>query len=127
MRRLALVCFLAPLPFLGGCLLAAASATAVVASQEFVDHATVAYMNEDHRIVWDQTKETLTHLSLDPIEVDEAVRAARANIDGANVVVHVEIHDASASKLSIGARKWGFYDSDTANDVLERIKTDLDR
>ena len=59
------------------CLVAAASLTAVVASQEFIDHATVAYLKIDHETVWLQTKETLGRLSLDPIEVEESVGAAR--------------------------------------------------
>ena len=37
------------------CLVAAASLTAVVASQEFIDHATVAYLVIDHETVWMQT------------------------------------------------------------------------
>ena len=109
------------------CLVAAASLTAVVASQEFIDHATVAYLEIDHETVWMQTKDTLGRLSLDPIEVEEAAQAARCNIDGARVTVHVEISGVDEAKLAVGAKKWGFESSEVANDVINRIKSDLER
>ena len=124
MRALSL---LLALPLLAGCVVATVGLTTAVASQEFVDNATVAFLKEDHHVVWDQAKRTLAYLSLDPIEVEEAERAARANVDGAKVTLHVEIFDVNETKLSVGARKWGFYDNDAAEAVLERIKDDLDR
>ena len=130
MRRLSPVLRSVPLlalPLLTGCLVAAVGLTAAVASQEFRANATVGFLKEDHRLVWDQAKQTLTYLSLDPIEIEEEAMAARANVDGAKITLHVQIHDVNETRLAVGARKWGLYDSDAASDVLERIKNDLDR
>ena len=125
LRRLAPV--LAILPLVSGCLVAAVGVTAAVASQEFIDSASVAFLKEDHGVVWEQTKTTLARLSLDPIEIEEEVQAARCNIDGAMVTVHVEIFDVHQTKLAVGARKWAMYNSDAADEVLMTIKKDLDR
>ena len=112
---------------LPACMTAAVGLTTAVASQEFIDHSTVAYVKEEHHVVWDQTKRTLERLSLDPVEVEEDARAARCNIEGARVIVHVEISGVNETKIAVGARKWGFNAQEDATRVLERIKTDLGR
>ena len=94
---------------------------------DVIDHSTVAYLQIDHETVWQQAKETLGRLSLDPIEVEESVGAARCNIDGARVTVHVEISGVDETRLAVGAKKWGFESSGVANDVINRIKSDLER
>jgi hypothetical protein len=115
-------------PLLSGCVVAAVGITAVAVSQEFVDNAQVAYMREDHQVVWEQAKATLTRLSgSGTLELDEPTQAARCNVDGAQVTVVVEIHDVGQTKLAATARKWGFYDEEAANAVITEIKHDLDR
>ncbi len=122
LQRLAAALFLA----LGsGCIVAAAAVTGVAVSQEFVDNANSAYLEADAPEVWIATKAVLTRLSLKPIETDEALTAAGANINGARVTVRVETFDHGQTKLAVGAKKYGFYQSDLADDILNRIRREL--
>ena len=118
---------LAALALATGCVTAAVGLTAAVASQDFIEHSTIAYVKHPSERVWEQAKRTLERLSLDPLEVDEEVRAARCNIDGARVTVHVETSGVNETKIAVGARKWGFTNEAAANDVLERIKDEVQR
>jgi len=115
------------LPALPGCFIAAVGLGAVLISQEFMDHASIAYVKEEPTVVWAQTKRTLSELSLQVLEVDEDLTALEAKVEGARVIVQVQRFDATQTKISIGAKKWGFYDSDIAERVMVRIKQDLDR
>lgn len=112
---------------LSGCVVAAVGLTAAVVSHEFTNNAQLAFMQEDHRIVWAQVKLTLNDLAPEPVEIDDELQAARCTIDSAAVTVYVEIFDVGETKLSVTARKWGFYDSDTASSIITRIKRDLGR
>lgn len=118
---------LCAVPLATSCVAAAVSLTTVVAGQEFIENSTVAFMKVDRDTVWNQTKASLSRLSLDEVEIDEEARAARCNIDGAVVTAHVETSGVNQTKLAVGARKWAFYDESVATMVVERIKTDLGR
>jgi len=121
------LCALVLLALAPGCVTATVGLTAAVASQDFIEHSAVAYVKHPSEQVWEQAKATLGRLSLDPLELDEELRAARCNIDGARVTVHVETSGVNESKIAVGARKWGFTNEGAANDVLERIKDEVAR
>lgn len=112
---------------LSSCVVAAVGVTAVVVSQEFLDNAQVAFMEEDYEVVWEQTKRTLQRMASDPVEIDEELQAATVDIEGSHVTAHVEIYDVGETKLSVSAKKWSFYDAARANQVITQIKRDLDR
>lgn len=126
-RTVAALLALGALPLSAACVAAAVSLTTVVAGQEFVENSTVAFIKTDEASVWQQTKASLGRLSLDEVEIDEQAQAARCNIEGAIVTAHVELTGVNQTKLSVGARKWAFYDEGIATMVIERIKTDLGR
>ena len=112
---------------LSGCVVAAVGLTAAVISQEFTKNAQLAFMQEDHRVVWEQVKLTLNELAPEPVQIDDEIQAARCSINGAAVTVYVEIFDVGETKLSVTARKWGFYNAATAKSIITRIKRDLGR
>ncbi|MEE8467420.1 MAG: hypothetical protein V3T22_03135, partial [Planctomycetota bacterium] len=112
---------------LSGCVVAAVGLTVAVVSHEFTNNAQLAFMREDHRVVWEQVKLTLDDLAPEPVEIDDELQAARCTIDSAAVTVYVEIFDVGETKLSVTARKWGVYDSDSASSIITRIKRDLGR
>ena len=115
-------------PLFGGCLALAAAGVGVVLSQEFSDHAHIAYLEEHATQVWASAKTSMAHMSTqEEIEIDEELMAASARIDGAVVTVHVEAWDVGETRLSIGAKKYGLYNSDVAERVLVRIRKDLGR
>ena len=68
-------------PVVSGCAALAVGAVGVIVSQEFVDNAQVAYLQEDSDVVWAVSKSALSHMSLHPIEVDNDLKAARAKIE----------------------------------------------
>jgi len=112
---------------LSGCVVAAVGLTAAVVSHEFTNNAQLAFMQEDHRVVWEQVKLTLNDMAPEPVEIDDEIQAARCVVDSASVTVYVEIFDVGEAKLSVTARKWGFYDEGVASKIITRIKRDLGR
>lgn len=112
---------------LSGCVVAAVGLTAAVVSHEFTNNAQLAFMQEDHRVVWEQVKLTLNDMAPEPVEIDDEIQAARCVINSAAVTVYVEIFDVGETKLSVTARKWGFYNEDVASKIITRIKRDLGR
>ncbi|MCP3919921.1 MAG: hypothetical protein GY711_30695 [bacterium] len=108
-----------------GCIVTAAAVTGVAVSQEFIDNANSAYLEAETAEVWIASKSVLTRLALDPIETDEKITAAGANVNGARVTVRVEPFDDGQTKLSVGAKKYGFYQADLADDILNRIRREL--
>jgi len=112
---------------LSGCVVAAVGLTAAVVSNEFTHNAELAFMHEDHRVVWDQVKRTLNEMAPEPVEIDDELQAARCVIKSAAVTVYVEIFDVGETKLSVTARKYGFYNSKSAKSIITRIKRDLGR
>ncbi|MCC6407693.1 MAG: hypothetical protein IT453_11040 [Planctomycetes bacterium] len=116
---IALVC--APLG--AGCAAVAAGAVGgIVMTTEFTDAATyVTHLNIDAKKVWPEAKNVLQDTTLELLEVDDAIRVAKAKIDGATVTVSVEPYDIDKSTLLIKARKYGFPDGETARLVQEKI------
>ena len=112
---------------LSGCVVAAVGLTTAVISHEFTNNAQLAFMREDHRVVWEQVKLTLDDLAPEPVEIDDELQAARCTINSAAVTVYVEIFDVGETKLSVTAHKYGFYNSDSASSIITRIKRDLGR
>ncbi len=127
MNRNLTILALCSLPLLGGCLMAAVGAGAVLTTQEFTDNATLAFLEEDPGVVWAQVKKTMARRSLDSTEVDEEKQLLRANIDGATVTVQVRAYDSAETRLAVTAKKWGFYDADEANTIITLLKKDLAR
>jgi len=102
------------------------STAAVMLSQEFTQNARVAYIQEEADMVWLNVKSSLSHMSLDPINVDNDLRAAQAWVDGAQVTVHVETYEVGETQLSVAAKKLGLYNGQVADDVLLRLRRDMD-
>jgi len=126
MRKTLLASLLA-LPLVSACEVLLVSGAAVVLSQEFIDNARVAYLQEESEMVWLNVRSSLSHMSLEPIHVDNDLRAAKANIDGAQVTVHVETFDVGESQLSVAAKKLGLYNGQVAEDVLSRLRNDIEQ
>jgi outer membrane murein-binding lipoprotein Lpp len=127
MKRLLATALVLGAPLLGGCVAAAIGVGAALTAQEFMDNATLAFLEEDTDEVWKAAREALERASLDPLDVDEEARGVRANIDGATVTVHVRRFDTSQTRLAVTARKWGFYDADEASRIITLIKRELAR
>ena len=105
------------LPLAARCVAAAVGAVGgIVLSQEIADNKTyVSHLNLDVKQVWPIAKTTLSEASLELIEVDEAIRMAKAKIDGSTVTVNVEPYDIDKSILQVRARsQFGLPDGDTA-------------
>jgi hypothetical protein len=78
-------------------------------------------------VVWEQVKLTLDDMAPEPVEIDDEIQAARCVINSAAVTVYVEIFDVGEAKLSVTARKYGFYNEGIASSIITRIKRDLGR
>lgn len=114
-------------PLLGGCAVAALGVSAALVSQEFMDNATLAFIDDDVDEVWRVTRETIQRSALDPIEVDEDSRSLRANLEGSIVTAEVRMYGMDHTRLAITAKKWGLYNADEANRVITLIKRNLAR
>lgn len=114
-------------PILGGCAVAAIGVSAALVSQEFMDNATLAFIEEDVEEVWRVTRETVERRAPDPIKVNEESRSLRANLEGAIVTAEVRMYGMEHTRLAITAKKWGLYDADEANRVITLIKRNLAR
>lgn len=112
---------------LGGCVTAAAAGVGVVFSQDFVEGANSVYLEEDADVVWQATKDALDMMSRDPVKKDEQTRAATAIWGGSSVAVHVQALDINDTKLVVGASKFGMYDDEVAQNVIQRIRRRLER
>ena len=111
---------------LSGCWVVAVGGATALITSEFADDAKVAYLeNTSAEVVWASAKLSLARMASDPITIRDDLRAARANVDGAVVTVQVETHSVHEVKLSVAARKVGFYSGEIADLVVHRIKEDL--
>lgn len=127
-RHLIALSFLATLPLLPGCIVAAAAVGGAAASSVLLeDNTYISHLNFNSNLVWAQTKSTLTKKSADPIDVDESRRRAVAEIEGATVTCSVETYDLNVSVLKVQAKKFGFPDTEIARIVLDRITADLNK
>jgi hypothetical protein len=115
------------LPLAASCAVVAVGAGVLVGQQVLDDNVYIGQLTTDASRTWAQTKTTLSHMSLEPIEADNERRKAVAEIDGASVTVFVETYDLNRSQIKVSATKYGFSASETARMVFERITQDLDR
>ncbi len=100
----------------------------VLISQEMMDNNIfVGQLNSDVNKVWSSTKTTLSHSSLKPIDVDNDVRTATAEIDGAKVTVTVETYDLNRSMLKVTAKKYGVNNGEIAQMTFNKIVADLEQ
>jgi|GEM_PF-2285077 len=109
----------------GGCHLVAIGVAGVVVSQEFTKHAQSHLLEMEPNAVWLRAKATLAKMANSPLDVDDEARAATGTIDGATVTMHVDYFDENRTRVAITARKWGVYDNDLAQELLDRIKVGL--
>ena len=58
-------------------------------------------------------------------ELDDDLKAAKATVDGAQVTVHVETFNVGETQLSVAAKKMGLYNGGVAEDVLQRLRRDM--
>lgn len=127
MRKLLLVA-LAALPLTTGCAAVLGVGAGVLITQEMLDNQTyVARLELSSERTWPTAKTTLSHLSLKPIDVDDDLRVAVADIDQSKVTVAVETYDLNQSILRVSAKKYGVANGEIAKMVLDQILEDLDR
>lgn len=105
----------------------AVGAGVIVGQQVLDDNVYVGQLTTDANRTWAQTKTTLSHMSLKPIDANNELRRAIADVDGSKVTVIVETYDLNRSQIRVSATKFGFSSSETARVVFERITHDLDR
>ena len=120
--RTLLLAGLCTLPLFSSCVAVVAAGAGLVISQELLDNNTyVSHVQQDVSIVWPEVKTFLSDSSLDLVEIDEELRVAKAQIDGAMVTVSVEAFDIDYSVLKVSAKKYGVSDGKLAGVIMERI------
>ena len=125
-KSLCLVLSLAP--FFSGCAVVAAGAAGVLISQEVLDNNIyVATLDRDADSVWASTKVALSRASLKPIDTQEDVRMATADIDDAKVEVGVEVYDLNRSTLRVSAKKYGVNNGEIAKMTYDKIMHELEQ
>jgi hypothetical protein len=129
MRKSLLLFTLAPLTLgLAGCAAVGVGAAAVLVSQEVIDsNVYVATLDRDADQVWTSAKVALNRSSLKPIDVQEDVRQAVAQVDDAKVTVNVETYDLNRSTLRVSAKKYGVNNGEIAKMVYDKILHELER
>lgn len=115
-------------PLLHGCIVPAAVGVGVLVGQEAIDDNTyIGHINSDVNTTWAQVKTTLSRRSAKAIDVDDSMRKATADVDGATVKVAVETYDLNVCVMRVSAKKYGLPDNDTAKSVFDRILEDLNK
>ena len=127
--RVSLAALLLAVPgFFSGCAAAAAGVAAVIISQDVLDNNVyVATLDRGADEVWTSAKVALNHASLKPIDVQDDVRTAVAEIDDATVTVNVETYDLNRSTLRVSAKKYGVNNGQIAKMVYDKILNEIDR
>jgi len=114
-------------PLLSSCWVVGVGAAASVITTEMADNAHTVYLKDTSaNQVWHTAKASLANMADEPITIDSDRHAVRANYDGATVLMQVETHSVQEVKLSVAARKYGFYSGELADMVIKRIRMDLD-
>lgn len=115
-------------PLCSGCLAAALGLGAgLIISQEVLDNSTyVVRLNEDVDRVWSMTKLTLSDTSTELIEVQDEMRTAKANVDGAKVTASVEAYDIDVTLLKVSATKFGVSNGELAELMTRKILSRLE-
>jgi anti-sigma factor RsiW len=128
-KPLPLLVTLAPLSVaLAGCIAVGAAAAGILVSQEVLDNNVyVATIDRDADQVWTSAKVALNRASLKPIEVQDDVRKAVADIDDAKVSVSVETYDLNRSTLRVSAKKYGVNNGEIAKMVYDKILHEIER
>lgn len=119
--------FLAPL--FHGCVAAGVGLVAggVLLSQDVIDSTTyTARLDVDVNRTWATAKTTLSHMSTKPIDTDEQLRSAKADVDGGTVTVSVETYDLNRSTIKVSGKKYGVANGELAKSVYDKILTELD-
>ena len=126
--RKPLLLALSIVPFFASCAVVAAGAAGVLISQEVLDNNIyVAQLNSDADAVWASTKVALSRASLKPIDTQEDIRQATAEIDDAKVIVGVETYDLNRSTLRVSAKKYGVNNGEIAKMVYDKILHELEQ
>jgi hypothetical protein len=125
MRTPLLLLAIAPLAIaslFSGCAAVAVGAAAVIVSQEVIDsNVYVATLDKSADEVWNSAKVALNHASLKPIDTQDDLRKATADIDDAKVTVSVETYDLNRCTLRVSAKKYGVNNGQTAKMVYDKI------
>jgi len=115
-------------PIASSCAAVAVLGAGVLVGQQVLDdNVYVGQLTTDASRTWAQTKTSLSHMSTKPIDANNELRRAIADVDGAKCTVVVETYDLNRSQIRVSATKFGFAASETARVVFERITQDLDR
>lgn len=115
-------------PAVSSCVAVAAVGAGVLVGQQVLPNDEyIGQLTTDANRTWAQTKTTLSHMSTKPIDANNEIRRAIADVDGAKCTVVVETYDLNRSQIRVSATKFGFSSSETARVVFERITQDLDR
>jgi hypothetical protein len=118
---------LALAPLFTGCAAVAVGAAAVIVSQDVLDNNVyVATLDRNADQVWNSAKVALNHASLKPIDVQDDVKRATADIDDAKVTVSVETYDFNRSTLRVSAKKFGVNNGEIAKMVYDKILHEID-
>ena len=114
-------------PVFASCVAAGAAVAGVLISQEVLDNNIyVATLDRDADTVWASTKVALSRASLKPIDTQEDIRQATAEIDDAKVTVGVETYDLNRSTLRVSAKKYGVNNGEIAKRVYDKILNELE-
>jgi hypothetical protein len=108
-------------------LLVPAGAGALAISSTNKDSTYIVQVRTGVELAWASSKTTLSHLSLKPIDTDDASRKAVAEIDNAKVTVTVEAFALDQSVIKVSAMKFALADAATATMVKDKILADLER
>ena len=123
--RTAFLASLLSLPLATSCFAVAAGAVGgLVISKEVVSmNVFETRLNVDISKVWPTVKTVLSDLSLEVISIDENVRQAKAQIDGASVTVTCEAYDLDKTVMKTRAAKYAgtINDAEMARLIQERI------
>ena len=126
--RKPLLLLLSLAPFFTGCGVLAVGAASILISQEVLDNNIyVATLDRDADEVWTSTKVALNKASLKPIDVQEDIRQAVAEIDDAKVTVGVETYDLNRSTLRVSAKKYGVNNGEIAKLVYDKILHEIEK
>jgi hypothetical protein len=127
MRKLILSALLL-VPFSASCAALLGVGAGVLITQEMLDNQTyVARLELGSHKLWPSVKTTLSHMSMKPIDVDDDLKVATADIDQAKVTVGVETYDLNQSILRVSAKKYGVANGELAKMVLDKILVDLEQ
>jgi len=129
MQKSLLLAALVPRSFgLTGCVAAAGAGVGILVAQEVLDNNVyVARLDKDAGEVWASAKVALNKASLKPIDAQDDVRQATAEVDDAKVVVSVETYDLNRSTLRVSAKKYGVNNGEIAKMVYDKIIHEVDQ